>query len=171
MGNIILRVILLFAVIGLLRPTLGNQLIKPNSITCRWQRDLQVILCQRYHRGWFRPENTEFELRDANVEKYTATNGDDDYDAYRLFLNTDIGRIDVYDYDRDRNRADADAAQFQALLVRRSGNRFLFFTYADDRLKNLILFFCGAILLLFMTGSTEWRIRVRCPFINPRIKR
>ena len=169
---VILCAVVIF--IGFLSTVFSNELVKPNSITCQWRKELQVILCQRHHRGWFGIENTEFEFLDANVEEYTTTNGEDDYEAYRLFLNTDIGRIDVYDYDRDLDRDYADAAQFQAQLVK-SGNPFLFFTYENDLLKNLILFFCRvcmvAIFLLFITGNTKWRIRKRCPFIRIRIKR
>lgn len=118
-------------------------LVEPNSITCQWQRKLQVILCQRRHKGWLRIENTEFEFLDVNVEEYTTTNGEDDYKAYNLFLNTDIGRIDVYDYDRDRDRAYADAAQFQTRLVK-GGNPFLFFTFDSSAAMLLELYLCSA---------------------------
>lgn len=114
---------------------------KVHVISC--QRKSREVICQNQRVGIFGNslEVIEFKLISPGVEDYPHSDG---ASSYRLYLETDIGKVDLEDYGGHFERANQDAARFKSLLTN-DEETAISLKYGNGLLKNLLVFLIGGV--------------------------
>jgi len=114
---------------------------KVHIINCQ-QKDGEAT-CQNRRTGILRRsfETEEFKLIDSSVEDYFY---DDGHSSYRLYLETDAGKVELEDYGGRLDQANEDADRFKSLLTD-DRETSVSLKYGNGLIKNLMLLFVGAV--------------------------